>query len=101
MNGKSKMIFLALIGVVFCGARLKKSCPNLKNPKWSKKMQLGLMHLIHDQQTIPAYMRRCLPEVTDFSCKRLSKRKEACLAFISNHETYEGESRFSLTIVLY
>ena len=99
MNGKSKIIFLTLIGVVFCGARLKKSCPNLKKTKWPKKVQLALMNLIHDQQTIPAYMRRCLPEVTDFSCKRLSKRKEGCLAFISNHETYEGESFFSLTII--
>ena len=94
MNGHSEIIFFVFIGVVLSGARLKQSCPNLKKSRWSKKMQLSFMHLVQNKQTVSEYARRCLPEVNDFSCKRQSSRKEGCLAFISKHETYEGESLF-------
>ena len=109
MTGMPKMIFFALIGVAFCGItassgrRLRKSCPDLTKPKWSKKITYALTNFIQNQHAIPAYVRRCLPEITAFSCKRM-KSREACLAFIWNHETYEGESLFLnrlLLIIIY
>ena len=74
MNGQSKIILLALVGVVLSGVSStssKKSCPDLNRPKWTRGATNALMNLINNQHKIS--LKRCLPEVTDFSCARLSR----------------------------
>ena len=84
MNGQSNVLafLLVIVGFVdfvdigFVDAALTsdtslRPCPDLNRPKWSKGATNALMNSINNQQKIS--LKRCLPEVTDFSCARLSR----------------------------
>lgn len=66
----------------------------MNQPKWSKGATNALMNLITNQHRIS--LKRCLPEVTDFKCARLSRNfdgyKEVCLAFLWDHRTLNAKS---------
>ena len=65
---KKIILFLWIFGNPYSS---KKLCPDLNRNKWSRGAINALMNQITNQHKIS--LKRCLPEVTDFSCARLSR----------------------------